>query len=133
MFSEHVQDSGHDLPIVFDCASVYQEIIHIDRHVSFINEVLEYVIHHGLEGGRAVGEAEDHDQGFKEAPFHLEGSFPLISLLDSYIVASPMYIQFRKVSGLGVQNPVDNDWYEGQRVGVLHCHCIELSVVLDES
>ena len=41
MFSEHVQDSGHDLPMVFNCASVYQDIVHIDHHVPFIDEVLE--------------------------------------------------------------------------------------------
>ena len=133
MVSEHIQDSGHNLPIVFDRVSVYQDIVHIDRHVSFINKVLEDVVHHGLEGGRAVGEAEEHDQGFEEAPIRLEGSFPLISLFDSHIVVSPTYIQSCKVPGLGVRNPVDNVRYEGQQVGVLHCHCIELSVVLDKS
>ena len=133
IFSEHIQDSGYDLPMVFNCASVYQDIVHIDCHVSFINEVLKDVVHHGLEGGRAVGEAEEHDQGFKEAPIRSEGSFPLVSLLDSYIVVSPTYVQFHEVSGLGVRNPVDNVQYKGQRVGVLHHHCIELSVVLDKS
>ena len=68
MVSEHVQDLGHNLLMVFDHASVYQDIVHIDRHISFINEVLEDVIHHGLEGGQAVGEAKEHDQGFEEAP-----------------------------------------------------------------
>ena len=119
--------------MVFNCASVYQDIVHIDRHVSFINEVLKDVVHHGLEGGGAVGEAKEHDQGFEEAPIRSEDGFPLISLFDSYIVVSPMYIQFRKVSGLGVRNLVDNVRYEGQWIGVLHCHCIELSVVLDKS
>ena len=94
MFSEHIQDSGHDLPMVFNHASVYQDIVHIDQHVSFINEVLEDVIHHGLEGGQAVGEAKEHDQGFKEAPIRSEGSFPLVSLFDSYIVVPPAYIHF---------------------------------------
>ena len=102
MLSGYIQDSGHDLPMVFNCVSVYQDIIHIDHHVSFINEVLKDVIHHGLEGGQVVGEAKEHDQGFKEALIHSEGSFPLVSLFDSYIVVSPMYIQFCKVSGLGV-------------------------------
>ena len=119
--------------MVFDRVSVYQDIVHIDCHVSFINDVLEDVVHHGLEGCRAVGEPEEHHQGFEEAPIHSEGGFPFVSLLDSYIVVSPMYIRFCKVSGLGVQNPVDNVQYEGQQVGVLHCHCIELSVVLDKS
>ena len=94
--------------MVFNRVSVYQDIVHIDCHVSFINEVLEDVIHHGLEGVQAVGEAEEYDQGLKEAPIRSEGGFPLVSLFDLYIVASPMYIQFRKVSSLGVQNLVDN-------------------------
>ena len=102
MFSEYVQDSGHDLPMVFNCAGVYQDIIHIDCHVPFIDEVLEDVIHHGLEGGWAVGEAKEHDQGFEEAPIHSEGGFPLVSFLDSYVVVSPTYIELRKVLGLGV-------------------------------
>ena len=68
-----------------------------------------------------------------EALIHSEGGFPLISLLDSYVVVSPMYIQLHKVFGLGVQNPIDNIWYEGQQVGVLHRHRIELLVILDKS
>ena len=81
MLLEYIQDSGYDLLMVFDCASVYYNIIHIDHHISFVDEVLEYVIHHGLEGGWTVGKAEEHDQGFEEAPIHSEGGFPLISLL----------------------------------------------------
>ena len=92
MFSEYVQDSGHDLPMVFDHVGVYQDIVHIDCHIPFINEVLEDVVHHGLEGGWAVGEAEEHDQGFEETLICSEGGFPLISLFDPYIVVSPMYI-----------------------------------------
>ena len=74
-----------------------------------------------------------HHQGFKEAPIRLEGGFPLVSLLDSYIVISPTYVQFREVSGLGVRNLIDNIWYKGKQVGVLHYHHIELAVILDES
>ena len=102
MFSEYVQDSGHDLLMVFDCVGVYQDIVHIDCYIPFINEVLKDVVHHGLEGGRAVGEAKEHDQRFEEAPIHSEGSFPLVSLFDSHIVVSPMYIQFCNIPGLGV-------------------------------
>ena len=65
MFSEHVQDSGHNLSMVFDRVSAHQDIIHIYCHISFINKVLEDVIHHGLEGGWTVGEAKEHDQGFE--------------------------------------------------------------------
>ena len=96
------QDSGYDLLMVFNCVSVYQDIIHVNHHVTSINEVFEDVIHHGLEGGWTIGEAEEHEQRFEETSIRSESSFPLISHFDSYIVVSPAYIQFCKVFGLGV-------------------------------
>ena len=86
MLLEYVQDLGHDLPMVFDCGSVYQDIVCIDHHISFINEVLEDVIHHGLEGGWAVGEAKEHDQVFEEAPIRLEGGVSSTSVLCEILV-----------------------------------------------
>ena len=50
-----------------------------------------------MEGGWAVGEAEEHDKGFEEALIHLEGHLPLVSLLCSYVVVSPAYIQHHEV------------------------------------
>ena len=102
MFSAYVQDSGHHHLMMFDCVSIYENIDHVDCHIALINEVLENVIHHHLEGGQAVGEAEEHDKGLEEAPIHSEGSLPLVSLLDSYIVVSPVYIQLCEVLCLGV-------------------------------
>ena len=105
MLLEYVQDLGYDFLMMFDCVSVYQDIVHglhIDHHISFVDEVLEDVVHHGLEGGQAVGEAEEHNQGFEEAPICSEGGLPLVSLFDPHIVVSPTYIQFCKVAGLGV-------------------------------
>ena len=52
---------GHDLPMVFDHVSVYQDIVHVDCHIPFIDEVLEDVVHCGLEGGWTIGEAKEHD------------------------------------------------------------------------
>ena len=112
---------------------VYEDIIHVDRHVAFVDEVLKNVIHHCLEGVRAFGEAEEHHKGFKEAPIRSEGGLPLVSLLDLYVVVSPTYVQLGEVLCLGVRNSIDDIWFEGEWVGVLHCHHIELSVVLDES
>ena len=100
MLFEYVQDSGHYCSMMFNCVGIYQDVVHIDRHIAFVNEVLKDVVHHCLESGRTICEAEEHDKGFKEASIHLKGSFPLITLLDSYVVISPMYIQFCEVSGL---------------------------------
>ena len=94
MFSEYVQDSGHHFPMMFDHVGIYEDIVHVDCHIALIEEVLENVIHHCLEGGWAVGEAKEHDKGFEEALIHSEGGLPLVSLLDLYIVVSPMYMKY---------------------------------------
>ena len=67
--------------------------------MTLINEILEDVVHHRLEGSRAVGEAKEHNQGFEEALVRPEGSLPLVSLFDPYIVISPSYIQLGEVLG----------------------------------
>ena len=36
-------------------------VVDVDANGAIHNEILEYVIHHGLEGRGAVREAEEHD------------------------------------------------------------------------
>jgi hypothetical protein len=57
--------------------------------MSFHDELMEQVIHHGLESGRTVGQSEVHHQWFKESPVCAESGFPFIALLDPDIVISP--------------------------------------------
>jgi hypothetical protein len=47
------------------------------------------VIHHRLEGGRSVAEAEEHNRRFKKSALRGEGSFPSIRVVNAYIVVSP--------------------------------------------
>jgi hypothetical protein len=42
-----------------------QNFIEIHRDDAFGDQVLENLIHHHLKGGRTIGEAKVHDQGFK--------------------------------------------------------------------
>ena len=88
--------------------------------------------HHRLEGSRAVGEAKEHNQGFEKAPIRPEGSFPLVSLFDPHIVISPSYVQLCEVLGLGVRDLVDDIRDKGEWIGILHCHRVKLSVILEE-
>jgi len=52
-----------------------------------------------LEGGRAVGHSKKHYKGFEEAMVGAEGCFPFISGLDTYIIETPVDVQFCEVSG----------------------------------
>jgi hypothetical protein len=53
------------------------------------DQVLEYLIHHHLECGWTIGEAEVHDEGFKLAPVSAECSLPLIAFTDADIIVPP--------------------------------------------
>jgi hypothetical protein len=39
----------------------YENVVEIDGDDAFGDQVLEYLIHHGLEGSRAICEAKVHD------------------------------------------------------------------------
>ena len=58
---------------------------------------MEDVIHHHLEGCRAVCEAKEHDLWLKEPSVGMECGLPLIALLDSDILETPSDIQLSKV------------------------------------
>jgi hypothetical protein len=57
--------------------------------MAFHDQVLEDVIHHGLEHCRAIGEAEEHYKWFVEAVIGAKGCLPLVTLLDANIAEAP--------------------------------------------
>ena len=58
-------------------------------HHSLHDEVMEGVIHHGLECSGAIGEAKEHDQQFEQPLVCPECCLPLISFLNAHIVIAP--------------------------------------------
>jgi hypothetical protein len=43
------------------CVGENQNVVEIDGDDAFSDQVLEYLIHHRLEHGQTIGEAEVHD------------------------------------------------------------------------
>jgi hypothetical protein len=60
--------------------------------------ILKDVIHHGLKGGRGVGEAKEHNSRFKESLARLEGGFPFVTFFDADVVIPPSYVKLGKES-----------------------------------
>ena len=63
-----------------------EDVIQVYAYMSLHDKVLENVIHHGLEGSRAVGESKEHNQGFKESMVGAKGCLPFIAFLYPDIV-----------------------------------------------
>ena len=61
------------------------------------DEVLEDIIHHGLECHWTVGESKEHDKRFEEATVCVKCSLPLITILYPYIFEPPSHVQLGEV------------------------------------
>ena len=98
MFVEDVQVPYYDCMVfLLHLAAEDEDVIHVDDHNSFVDELSEDVVHHHLEHCWAVSETKEHDKGFKQASVHPKGHLPLISIFDSHIVVSPLDVQFGEV------------------------------------
>jgi len=77
-----------------------KEVVHIDNEPSFHNHISEGVVHEPLEGGGGVGEAKEHDSGFKETFMGDEGGLPLVSVFDADVVVAPSNIELGEDFGI---------------------------------
>src|SRR5882724_2878796 len=50
---------------------------------------------------------------------------------DLYVVVTPADVQLGKILSLGLRYFIEDIWDQGEGVGILNSHCIELLVVLD--
>ncbi|KAG5350959.1 hypothetical protein C0989_008468 [Termitomyces sp. Mn162] len=79
VLAEVFQDKVSDLMVFLQHFGIDEDVIKVHAHYALCYEVLEDVVHHGLKGGRAIGEPKEHNEWLKQSPVGLEGSLPLIS------------------------------------------------------
>jgi len=88
-----------------------QHVIHINDEPSFSEFLFKYRIHHHLEGGWGVSQAEEHDGWFKEAFIGNESCLPFVSSSDANIVIAPSYVKFsEQCSGSSFIDELRNEW-----------------------
>jgi hypothetical protein len=73
-----------------------QDVVHVDEEFVgvFVDEWSEHSCHSSAEGGRGVGEAEEHNAGLEESKGGFEGGFVLIFLSDADVFVSPPDVEF---------------------------------------
>jgi hypothetical protein len=122
---EDLVDNG---AVLFQGRCEDKDIVQVDSDLALNDQVSEDRVHEGLEGGRRVGESEEHDKRFKESLVGGEGSLPF---LDTDVVVSPTNVELGEV--LGALESVDDIRDEGERVPVLDCDLVELPIVLHKA
>ena len=103
-------------------------VIHVDTEPSLCNLFLKNVVHHGLECGRGVGQAEEHNCWLKESFAGFEGSFIFVAFFYTDIVISPVNVEFGEETFLcQIVNEFRN---KGKWIFVGNCPFVQISVVL---
>ncbi|KAG5336712.1 hypothetical protein C0989_012024 [Termitomyces sp. Mn162] len=129
VLAEAFQNKASDLTVFLQHFDIDENGIKVHTHYALCYEVPEDVVHHSLEGGRAISKSKEHNEWLKQSPVGLEGSLPLISLVNAHIVVTPLDIQLSEVLHT---LEVDELGDEGERVMALHHHGVEYPVVLDQ-
>jgi len=111
------------------CLRKDQDVVQVHYDNLFRYDGSEDVIHHSLEGSRAVGHFEEHYEGFEEAPVDAKGRLLLISGLDAYIIETPADIQFCEIPGSAELGDEFGD--EGKRIFILDGYGVQSMVVLN--
>ena len=106
-----------------------QNVVQVHHYDPFGYESSEDVVYHSLEGGRTVGHSEEHHKRFEETAVGVEGCFPFISGLDTYVIETPSDIKFCEVPGFMELGDELRDEREG--VPVLDGYGIQCTIVLD--
>ena len=77
-----------------------KEVIHIDDKPSFCNHIAEGVVHEALKGSGRIGKPEEHDGWLEESFVGDEGRFPLVAILDPYVVVPPTNVELGEYFGI---------------------------------
>ena len=126
--SHTLQDAFGAFLMEGSVGGVDEEIIHVDNEPSFSNHVAEGVVHESLKGGGGVGKSEEHYGWFKEPLVGNEGGFPLVTILDPYVVVPPPNIELGK--DLSVSQLIYEVRDEGKWVGVSDSVFVHIAIVL---
>jgi hypothetical protein len=126
--TEFLEDAtGEALKLVLS-VSEDEDIVHVDDNSSFADFFFKEEVHHRLESGRGVGQAEEHNGRFKQSLIGDKGGLLLVSVIDPYVVVAPLYVDFGEV--LGALEFVEEVGDSRERVSVSNGSFVKLSIVL---
>jgi hypothetical protein len=107
---------------------VKMNIVEVYTNHTFHNEILENVVHHGLEGRGRVSESEKHHQRFIEAAMGIKCCSPLITHFHLHILVPPPHIELSEE--LCILKLIHQFGNEGKRVAILDCNRVQCAIVL---
>src|SRR3981189_1733339 len=108
-----------------------KNVVEIDGDDTLGDKVLEDLVHHRLEGRRAVGQSEVHHERFEQTAISSERRFPFIAFFYPHVVIPPADVELGEV--LRAFESVNEVVNEGKGIAVLSGDQVERAIVLDKA
>src|SRR3979490_152522 len=108
-----------------------KNVVKIDGDDTLGDKVLEDLVHHRLEGRRAVGQSEVHHERFKQTAISSERRFPFIAFFYPHVVIPPADVELGEV--LRAFESVNEVVNERKGVAILSGDQVKRAIVLDKA
>src|SRR3981189_344809 len=131
MISQPFHDHAGNRVMFFQRRREDEDVIEVDGDNTLGDEVLEDLVHHRLEGRRAVCQSKVHHEWFEQTAISSERRFPFIAFFYPHIVIPPADVEFGEV--LRAFESVDEVVNEREGIAVLSGDQVERAIVLYEA
>jgi hypothetical protein len=131
VFAQMFHDHRGNEAVFLQCRREDKNVVEIDGDDTLDDKVFEDLVHHRLEGRRAVGQSKVHHEWFKQTAIRSKRRFPFITFLYPHIVIPPADVELGEV--LRAFESVDEVVNEGKGVAILSGDQVERAIVLDKA
>src|SRR3981189_2130684 len=131
VLAETFHDHAGDKAMFFQRHCKDEDVVEINGDDTLGDEVFENLVHHHLEGRRAVGQSEVHHERFKQTAISSKRRFPSIAFFYPHIVIPPVDVELGEV--LRAFESVDEIVNERKGVAILSGDQVERAIVLDKA
>src|SRR3981189_3609222 len=131
MFAQPFHNHAGNRAMFFQRRREDEDVIEVDGDDTLGDEVLENLVHHRLEGRRAVGQSKVHHKRFEQTAISSKRRFPFIAFFYPHVVIPPADIELGEI--LRAFESMDEVVNEGKGIAVLPSDQIERAIVLYEA
>src|SRR3981189_2609742 len=131
MISQPFHDHAGNRVMFFQRRREDEDVIEVDGDDTLGDEVFENLVHHCLEGRRAVCQSKVHHKWFEQTAISSKCRFPFIAIFYPHVVIPPADIELGEV--LRAFKSVDEVVNEREGIAVLPSDQVERAIVLHEA
>src|SRR3979490_940971 len=128
VLAETFHDDAGNKAMFFQRRCKDEDVVEINGDDTLGDKVLKNLVHHRLEGRRAVGQSEVHHERFKQTAISSKRCFPFIPFFYPHIVIPPADVELGEV--LRAFKSVNEVVNEGKGIAIFSGDQVERAIVI---